>query len=176
MPTLQSLVPFPKMRPRVRSPIFKDAILLTAKIEMMSEYNCIYGISTPCGLQPGDIKMVYGKDISFLVICGKEGRTSWFYFTKMDKKYYVPNIPKWTKKDAVKQVNEHLGFKITDKVCLGDIWKTRATYTLVSLQECFYDKWTWCRFASLGDSIHKVRMPGNKAAVEVSTLTLIPIR
>jgi hypothetical protein len=123
---------------------------------MMAEYTCVYGISTACGLTPGDIEVVYGKDISVLVICGKDARTFWFYFAKMDKKYNVPNIPKWTREDAIKQVTSRSDFKITDKVVLGDIWKTRVSFTLVSLEECLFDTWTWGRFACLGDSIHKV--------------------
>ena len=85
---------------------------------MMSEYTCIYGISTACGLTPGDAELVYGQDRSALIVCGKEGRTFWFYFTKMEKKHYVPNIPRWTIDDAVKQVNDNLDFMITDKISL----------------------------------------------------------
>ena len=91
-----------------------------------------------------------------IVICGKEGRSYWFLFQKMDETYSVPNIPRWTREDAIKQVNDNRDFKITEKVCLADLWKTCVSFTLVSLEEALFDKWTWGRMACLGDCIHKV--------------------
>jgi hypothetical protein len=88
----------------------------------MSEYTCVYGISSESDLPPGGIEVVHGHDVSALAIVGKEKRTFWFLINKMDQQYRVPNIPRWTKKDAEKRIQAHLDFRITDKVTLGDIW------------------------------------------------------
>jgi hypothetical protein len=109
------------------------------------------------GLTSGDAEVVYGKDYSFLVFCGKNGRNFWFYFSKMDKTYRVPNIPRFTRKDAEDQMSRQAHLPVTKTVTFGDITKTRVTYTLVPLEEAFYKTWTWGRFVTLGDSTHKVR-------------------
>ena len=62
---------------------------------------------------PGDLNLVYGKDVSFLVIAGKNQRIFWFVFKKMDQKYHVPNIPRFSKEDAERQANDQLHRKIT---------------------------------------------------------------
>jgi hypothetical protein len=123
---------------------------------MLSEYTCVYGISSTSDLTPGDIDIVHAKHLSAIFIAGKDRRTFWFFFIRMDKKYHVPDIPRWTKQDAEKQIEDHLDFKITDKVTLGDIWKTRLSYTLVSLEEADFKEWSWGRIVCLGDSAHKV--------------------
>jgi hypothetical protein len=124
---------------------------------MIAEYQCLFGISTRVeGLTPGEAELAYGKDYSFLVFCGKNGRTFWFYFSKMDKTYQVPNIPRFTKRDAEDQMRRHAHLPVTQNVTFGDITKTRITYTLVPLEQAFYKTWTWGRFVTLGDSTHKV--------------------
>jgi hypothetical protein len=125
---------------------------------MIAEYKCLFGISTRVeGLTPGETEVAYGKDHSFLVICGKEGRTFWFEFIRMERTYRSPDIPRFTKQDAEDQMKAHSHLPITNTVTFGDILKTRATYTLTPLEEAFYKTWTWGRFVALGDSIHKVR-------------------
>ena len=123
---------------------------------MTAEYQCLFGISARVeGLVPGETEVVYGKGFSFLIICGKDGRTFWFSFSKMDKIYRTPDIPRFTKQDAEDQMNKRSHLPITNTVTFGDILKTRITYTLTPLEEAFYKTWTWGRFVTLGDSTHK---------------------
>jgi hypothetical protein len=37
-----------------------------------------------------------------------------------------------------------------------DVWDNRVSFTLVALEEAEYKRWTWGRFAILGDGIHKM--------------------
>jgi hypothetical protein len=131
---------------------------------MIAEYKCLFGISTHVeGLTPGETEAVYGKDYSFWIVCGKGGRTFWFAFTKMERVYRTPEIPRFTKQDAEDQMKAHSHLPITNAITFGDILKTRATYTLTPLEEAFYKTWTWGRFVTLGDSTHKVckrQLPG----------------
>jgi len=105
---------------------------------------------------PGDLNLVYGKDVSFLVIAGKNQRIFWFVFKKMDQKYHVPNIPRFSKEDAERQANDQLHRKITDNVLFKDIWNKRVSCTLVPLEEALFKTWAFGRFACLGESVHKV--------------------
>jgi hypothetical protein len=124
---------------------------------MIAEYKCLFGISTRVeGLTPGETEVAYGKDHSFLVICGKDGRTFWFEFIKMERIYRTPEIPRFTKQDAEDQMKAHSHLPITNAVTFGDILKTRAIYALTPLEEAFYKTWTWGRFVTLGDNNHKV--------------------
>jgi hypothetical protein len=117
----------------------------------------MFGISQGVdNLTPGELHLTYGKDISFLVIAGKNKRAFWFMFEKMDQKYHVPNIPRFSKEDAERHGNEQAQKMITDQVRFGDIWEKRVSCTLVALEEALFKTWTWGRFACLGDSVHKV--------------------
>jgi hypothetical protein len=124
---------------------------------MIAEYKCFFGISTRVeGLTTGETEVVYGKDYSFLVICGKERRTFWFQFMKMDRTYRTSEIPRLTKQDAEDQMKKCSRLPVSKTVTFGDVLKTRASYTLTPLEEAFYKTWTWGRFVTLGDSAHKV--------------------
>ena len=107
---------------------------------MIAEYKCLFGISTRVeGLTPGETEVVYGKDYSFLIICGKDARTFWFEFIKMERTYRTPEIPRFTKQDAEDQMKAHSHLPITNTVTFGDVLKTRATYTLTPLKKLLQD-------------------------------------
>ena len=126
-------------------------------IGMTAEYSCIYGISKPVkGLSQGSLNKTYGDDVSFLTTVGKQNQVFWFVFQKFERKYTTPNIPKFTKQDAEDQVQKFLGRRITDEVVFQQIWEQRDTFTLQPLEEALFCKWTWGRFACIGDSAHKV--------------------
>jgi len=125
---------------------------------MTAEYTCIYGISNPvAGITAGGIYKTFGKDTSILILTGKGDRAYWFVFSKMEKVYRVPNIPRFTNQDAEAQIRPLLNLLVTDRVLFSDLWKQRTSYKLVPLEEALYSTWTWGRFACIGDSIHKVR-------------------
>ena len=135
---------------------------------MIAEYTCLFGISTKVdGLIPGDAELANAKDHSFLIFCSKNGRTFWFFFSKMDKTYRVPDIPRFSKHDAEDQMRKYAHVPVTKTVTFGDIIKTRVTYTLAPLEEAFFKTWTWGRFVTLGDSTHKVRRKDYPADLSV---------
>jgi hypothetical protein len=126
-------------------------------IGLTAEYSCIYGISKPVkGLSQGSLNRTYGEDVSFLTTVGKHDQVFWFIFQKLERIYTVPNIPRFTKKDAKEQAEKLLTRRITNDVVFRDIWDQRDTFTLAPLEEALFSKWTWGRFACIGDSAHKV--------------------
>jgi FAD dependent monooxygenase len=71
------------------------------KTSMTSEYQCLYGISTPVKNMPaGYAAVTVAEDKSTLCITGKDGRFYFFLFKKMDKVYHYPNVPRYTTEDG----------------------------------------------------------------------------
>ena len=117
----------------------------------------MYGVSKPVkGLSQGCLYKTYGEDVSFLTAVGKQDQVFWFIFQKLDRKYTIPNIPRFTSQDAAVQAQKLMSRPITDKVFFQDIWQQKESCMLAPLEEALFSKWTWGRFACVGDSAHKV--------------------
>ncbi len=128
------------------------------KGRMSAEYQVLFGISTAtAGLKAGNYDITYMKDVSSMNIVGKDNVVYWFLFKRMDKICKMGEIPKYTKAEAEAFAERYADLNL-DKdpdVKFGDVWKNRTYYTLVATEEADYDRWTWGRFACLGDSVHK---------------------
>ncbi|KAL4890998.1 hypothetical protein BDV59DRAFT_209334 [Aspergillus ambiguus] len=140
------------------------------KAEMISEYSCVFGISTATGnLKPGDMHRTYSKDFSTLTIVGKNGRVFWFFFAKMDRKYTIENVPRFTSEDREKHIAQYLHISISSDVTFRDIYKNVISTAYVPLEEAFYKHWVVDRMVCIGDSIHKMTPnmgQGGNSAVE----------
>ncbi|KAL7266526.1 hypothetical protein RUND412_010928, partial [Rhizina undulata] len=124
---------------------------------MSAEYCCIFGISEPVdGYLEGNGDTMSNDSFSILTGTGLGGRLFWFVFIKMEKKYYAPNIPRFTKADCEKMAQKFFKAKITDTLTFEDIWKNRISDTLTSLEERVHTKWHFGRMVTIGDSAHKV--------------------
>ncbi|KAJ5760836.1 hypothetical protein N7520_007992 [Penicillium odoratum] len=121
------------------------------------EYACLLGISSPTeGLNPGEIHRTWGKDFTTFVNVGKEGQTFWFIFTKMDRKYRYPNVPKLSKEDLDAKAKTFLDTHLCPGVNFGTVYENATNSAYVPLQEGVCKSWSWGRFACLGDAVHKV--------------------
>ena len=117
----------------------------------------MFGVSNPTkGLTTGPFNQVLGENLSFLHNVDKSGRVFWFVFEKLDKRYHVPDVPKFTKEDGEALAQRCLPIRMTGQVTFQDIWNNRLAFMLVPLEEAWFNHWTWGRFACIGDSIHKV--------------------
>jgi 2-polyprenyl-6-methoxyphenol hydroxylase-like FAD-dependent oxidoreductase len=145
------------------STINKDQELL------MAEYKCLFGISTATNcMKEGDAHVNYAEGHSTMFIGGK-GLVYWFIFEKLDKVYKVPNIPRYTKHDAETFATKFKGVRVTTEISFVDIWENRKTYTLVPIEEAQMKRWTWGRFACVGDVVHKMTPnmgAGGNSAIE----------
>lgn len=100
----------------------------------------------------------YNRGLSCLTVGGVKD-TYWFLYKRLDKKYYPPNIPRYTQADADTQAAEYMDFVVggTDgKVTIGDMWKRKKVGGLQAMDEGQNDHWTFGRIACVGDSAHKV--------------------
>ncbi|KAG9857937.1 FAD/NAD(P)-binding domain-containing protein, partial [Aureobasidium melanogenum] len=127
------------------------------KTSLESQYQCLYGIaSSSCGLPAGEIDIGFNDKRSTIVIAGKNDRTYYFVFEKMNKIYKPPHIPRYTQADRDEFAKRHSDMKITERVSVGDIHKNSVSSTLVGIETAKYKIWTWDRVACLGDSAHKM--------------------
>jgi 2-polyprenyl-6-methoxyphenol hydroxylase-like FAD-dependent oxidoreductase len=123
---------------------------------LMAEYKCLFGISTATNyIKEGDAHVNYAEGHSTMFIGGK-GLVYWFIFEKLDKVYKVPNIPRYTKHDAEAFASKFKGVQVTTEVSFVDVWENRKTCTLVPIEEAQMKRWTWGRFACVGDVVHKM--------------------
>ncbi|KAH0336412.1 FAD/NAD(P)-binding domain-containing protein, partial [Aureobasidium melanogenum] len=140
------------------------------KTSLESLYQCLYGIaSSSCGLPVGEIDVGYHNKRSSLILAGKNDRSYYFVFQKMNKIYKPPHIPKFTEADRDEFAKQNGDMKVREDICFGDIHKNMVTSTLVAIETATYKIWTWGRIACLGDSAHKMTPNagfGGNAAIE----------
>ncbi|PVH89546.1 BcBOA8 protein [Cadophora sp. DSE1049] len=137
---------------------------------LSAEYNCIFGLGKPIpGVIPGQTHRTYAEGISTLSFVGEGGRMYWFLFTKLDKRYFGKEIPKYTKADMEKAVKAFLKVHMTESITWDQIWETRTFANMTCVEESKNENWTADRFACLGDAIHKMTPnlgAGGNAAIE----------
>jgi hypothetical protein len=139
------------------TPNFELYLCRFTHIVIAAEYKLLFGISKAIPELPKSRdQRVANKDFCFLVVRCSRGRVGWFFFMKLDKKLYAPNIPRYTQKDAEAMVQPYLDFSITERVRLRDVWDNRIVSGLVPIQEYLAERWTWNRVVCVGDAIRKV--------------------
>ncbi|THV96163.1 FAD/NAD(P)-binding domain-containing protein, partial [Aureobasidium pullulans] len=140
------------------------------KDSLECSYQCLNGIaSSSAGLTIGDLHVGYNKDCSLMTIVGKDDRTYYFVFEKMDKTYKLPHIPTYTEADKAEFAERHGNMKATENVQFKDIHKHSVSSTLVGVETASYKIWTWGRIACVGDASHKMTPNagfGGNAAME----------
>lgn len=83
----------------------------------------------------------------------------WNLVEKLEKKYYYPNIPRYTDEDARALVEANLEKVIvsdTGDLRLKDLWRKAQIYPLFAVEEGLSRVWTSRRIVCIGDSVHKV--------------------
>jgi len=100
-----------------------------------AEYNCIFGIgnSVEGDTTPGDSHRSYAKDYSTLSFVGSGGILYWFLFSKLDKRYYGKDIPKYTKEDAEEGAKAFFGIHMTDTIKYKEVWEQRTFANMTCL-------------------------------------------
>lgn len=126
-----------------------------------AEYTCIYGISEGIfadGLVPGESHRTYAKDLSTLSFVGVEGKIFWFMFTKLDKRYFGKEIPRFNRQDCAEHFQKFNDMHMTDKVQFSIFWDKMVFANMLALEEMQIEHWTAGRFVVLGDAAHKVSL------------------
>jgi FAD dependent monooxygenase len=132
-------------------------LILNNNLALFSEYSCLFGISVNFDKLPaGTTNVIYRPGSSFLIPTGKDGTVYWFYFEKQDKKYSVPDIPRYTQQDAIDTAERILDAQITEDITFKELWTTRKNAVKLSLEEGVFRRWHYGRLAIVGDAAHKV--------------------
>ncbi|KAJ1324860.1 FAD dependent monooxygenase [Microdochium nivale] len=140
-----------------------------------SYYHCSFGIAQDVlKWKQGDQTFTCGHGKSMLVSSGPRGRCYWFLFIKFANIRRGKDIPKFTRQDEEKMVEENRDFLIQDNLTFGDVYDKRISSTLTSLHEIVYKKWFYERMILIGDSAHKPNpltgMGGNGAIESAAEL------
>ncbi|RDW89703.1 FAD protein [Coleophoma cylindrospora] len=143
----------------------KDANALSA------EYNCIFGFGEPVegAVITGDCHRSYDKNYSTLCFIGEGGKLFWFLFSKLDKRYFGKDIPRYTKDDLDEAIKPFMNIHMTDDITFESIWATRTFANMTCVEESQFENWTSDRIVCVGDAIHKMTPnlgAGGNAAME----------
>lgn len=130
---------------------------MTSPSVLTIAYACIYGISSVHPhLKPGQQITCFNDDWSILSVVGKNGRTFWFLFLKLEKEYAYGHAPKFSREDAIGHCDRLSAFTFWDTVTFGDVWNRREIFTMTPLEEGVFQQWSCQRIVCIGDSMHKV--------------------
>lgn len=122
-------------------------------------YACVYGISSAHPrLKPGQQITCFNDGWSILSVVGKNGRTFWFLFLKLEKELKYDEAPRYSREDAVAYCDRLSGHTFWDIVTFGDVWSRREVFTMTPLEEGMFQQWSCGRIVCIGDSMHKVWM------------------
>lgn len=127
---------------------------------MTSEYACLFGISEyetdDPEIKPCTGQVTYANCKSLAVIFSATNRYFWFLTVKQPRKFSCDDIPSYTSEDAAACAETNGSLMVTQKTSFAHLWKARAKYKMVSLEEANFQRWHHGRFAILGDAAHKV--------------------
>ncbi|KAL2839755.1 hypothetical protein BJY01DRAFT_237006 [Aspergillus pseudoustus] len=125
--------------------------------EMLARYSCIFGISADMNkLVAGHGYRTFGKGFTTVIMVGKNHRTFWFLFAKMDRTYTMENLPRFTAEDRETHAAQYFHVSISPDVSFGDLYEKADRKTYVPLEEAFYEHWVAERLVCIGDSAHKM--------------------
>lgn len=127
---------------------------------MISQFQAIFGVSTQeekFGLGPADSHVILGHDDAGLLFT-QPGKAYWAVIIKDE--YKKPALrTKATEADIEAAAKKYANRPMTEKVTLGDLWKTNTRHGLLTFEEGVLSKWHAGRLVLVGDSAHKVQSP-----------------
>ncbi|GME30130.1 putative FAD binding domain protein [Neofusicoccum parvum] len=137
------------------------------------DYVCMFGISVMKNFVRRSTNHIFNKHTSMLVITGPNARVYWFFFVKLDKTHYGPDIPRYTKREEEEFATKHASENVTEDVTFGDLYKTRISSVLTALPEYAFKKWHFGRIITIGDAAHKFEPTsgqGGNSAIETAAV------
>lgn len=87
---------------------------------------------------------------------GPGSRVYWFYFFKLPRRAYGSDIPRFTKAEEAKLIEEVQDYNILPNLKFRELVKNKISSTMTALPEYVYEKWFFNRLITIGDSSHKV--------------------
>jgi len=123
-----------------------------------AEYSCIFGIGNPVEgvVKSGDGHRSYAKNHSTLSFVGRGGKLYWFLLSKLEKRCFGNDTPRYTTADMEEVVKAFYQIYMTDTISFREVWEQRTFANMLCIGESKNEHWTSDRFVCLGDAVHKV--------------------
>nr|QBA88952.1 hypothetical protein PM-122-9-1376 [Penicillium brasilianum] len=121
------------------------------------EYACVFGISEQLpSLPAGEHINSYSNGLCVITFHGEKGRIFWFLLVKLPEKTTYPNTPRFSASDAASLCNKFARFRVSEDVCVSDLWMHKLCASMTALEEGILERWHYDRIVLLGDSVHKM--------------------
>ena len=123
-----------------------------------AQFSCIFGLGNPVRGKAtvGECHRTYSKGHSSLSFVGRGGMLYWFLFSRLDKRYFGKEIPRFTKPQMEEAAEAFYDIHMTESIKFAEVWEQRTFANMCSVEESSNEHWTSDRFVCIGDSIHKV--------------------
>lgn len=138
-----------------------------------SEYGCIFGISRTTGdIKATQVHLTHMKDVTLAVMCGQQDRPFWFCFFKLEKPHYGIRLPRYSKDDELRIIEQNAKAQITEQVRFADLYANVEFSTTTPLPHHVFEQFYFERICLVGDSVHKfnpISGQGGNSAIETAT-------
>ncbi|KAF7592167.1 hypothetical protein BBP40_000654 [Aspergillus hancockii] len=127
------------------------------KSSLKVEFACIFGISNSVeDVKSWDHVIRYNKHITLFVFPGTNNGIFWLLFQKLDRKHTYPDVPRFTRDDAIARCESLASLAVWENVRFGDIWAQRRSFHMTALEEGLLKTWHHGRIVCIGDSVSKM--------------------
>jgi FAD dependent monooxygenase len=94
--------------------------------------------------------------LTIFVLGGRNGLIGWLVVQKLDRRYYYPNVPRYSQADAIALCGYLLSVKLRKEINFGDVWDKRRSFMMSALEEGILRTWHHGPIVCIGDSSNKV--------------------
>lgn len=120
------------------------------------QHQCIFGISTLKSWTKGQFSLNFNKKFSYLIVSGDNDKVFWFMFSDIGEKVKGVSVPRYSKEDMEKVLQEHLDDKLDQNHTFADLYKNKTHANITAVPEYVFKKWHFNRIITVGDAAHKV--------------------
>lgn len=151
--------------------LLRLVVLQLTFLAMPSEYGCIFGMSRTTGnIKATEVHLTHMKHVTLAVMCGQEDRPFWFCFFKLEKPHYGIRLPRYSKDDELRIVEQNAKAQITDQVRFADLYANVEFSTTTPLPHHVFEQFFFDRICLVGDSVHKVSILLKASLIPVTNL------
>jgi FAD dependent monooxygenase len=129
--------------------------------ELVAEYSCVFGISSPLkGIPPGEQLIACHDNATVLAFPGKDAHIGWGLIQKLNRPCNSPATTQSSDGEtALIMAKSAAGLGLCKDLKFHDLWVNTPKYSFTILEEGLFQIWHHGRIVCLGDSVSKVGYP-----------------